>query len=326
MTHKHPLLVPTAVLILAALACNLPSAAGRTPTPSGPEATFTALAETLASVMTQTAAGGGSTSDTTPAATVTVVTPTNTPQPSNTPVPPTPIPCDQAGFVADVSVPDGSKFNPGQSFTKTWRLRNNGSCTWTTAYTAVFDSGNAMDAPAAVNLSSSVAPGQTVDISVAMKAPGTAGKYRGNWRLRNASGARFGLGASNAAFFVDIEVVELPTRTPTATNTSPPPTAGDLVLLEFFQSTGAEIIMRVANQPIGSLSGNFQYAVFAGGVQVRTGTCSIPTGSAACWTGYVVSDTQSIRSVIDPNNLIPETNEGNNQITLTCNGVSKACY
>ncbi len=326
MTHKHPLFTLMAVLMLAALACNLPSAAGGTPTPSGPEATFTALAETLAAVMTQTAAAGAPTGDATPTATVAAATPTNTLQPSPTPVPPTPIPCDQAAFVTDVSVPDGTKFDPGQSFTKTWRLRNSGSCTWTTAYAVVFDSGNAMDAPAAVNLSSSVAPGQTVDISVAMKAPGSAGKYRGNWKLRNAAGARFGLGASNAAFFVDIEVVELPTRTPTATQTSPPPAAGDLILLEFFQSTGGEIIMRVANQPAASLSGSFQYAVFADGVQVRTGTCSIPTGSAACWTGYVVSGTQSIRSVIDPNNLIPETNEGNNQITLTCNGVTKACY
>ena len=50
---------------------------------------------------------------------------------------------DRAQFVADVTVPDGTRYDPGATFTKTWRLKNIGTCTWTTSYTLVFDSGDA---------------------------------------------------------------------------------------------------------------------------------------------------------------------------------------
>ena len=39
--------------------------------------------------------------------------------------------CDQAQFVSDLTAPDGSSFAPGAAFTKTWRLMNIGTCTWT---------------------------------------------------------------------------------------------------------------------------------------------------------------------------------------------------
>jgi hypothetical protein len=74
---------------------------------------------------------------------------------------------DRAQFVADVTVPDGSRYDPNATFTKTWRLRNSGTCTWTNAYTMVFDSGTQMGSTTSVNLpAASTAPGQTVDVSV----------------------------------------------------------------------------------------------------------------------------------------------------------------
>ncbi|HGJ66308.1 TPA: hypothetical protein ENS27_13160, partial [bacterium] len=42
--------------------------------------------------------------------------------------------CNWAGFVADVTVPDGTSFAPGAAFIKTWRLKNIGTCTWTGKY------------------------------------------------------------------------------------------------------------------------------------------------------------------------------------------------
>jgi hypothetical protein len=38
---------------------------------------------------------------------------------------------DIAAFVADVTIPDNTVMAPNQPFTKTWRLRNDGTCTWT---------------------------------------------------------------------------------------------------------------------------------------------------------------------------------------------------
>ncbi len=115
--------------------------------------------------------------------------------------------CDWAQFIADVTVPDGTSFAPGTAFTKTWRLKNIGTCTWTTSYALVFVSGSQMGAPSVINLPSSVAPGATVDLSVNMTAPATSGSYRGYWQLRNASGVLFGIGTyANKSFWVDIKV------------------------------------------------------------------------------------------------------------------------
>src|SRR6202142_1331413 len=117
--------------------------------------------------------------------------------------------CNWAQFVADATVPDGTTFAPSATFTKTWRLENIGNCTWTTSYALVFSSGSAMGAPqsAAVNFPSSVAPGQTVDLSVPLTAPTTSGQYIGYWKLRDGSGNLFGIGwDANRSFWVEINV------------------------------------------------------------------------------------------------------------------------
>ena len=99
---------------------------------------------------------------------------------------------DRAQFVADVTVPDGTRYDPGATFTKTWRLRNIGTCTWTTSYSMVFDSGTQMGSTTSVPFHASVAPGGNIDLSVNMTAPNTAGHYIGYWKFKNANGAIFG--------------------------------------------------------------------------------------------------------------------------------------
>jgi photosystem II stability/assembly factor-like uncharacterized protein len=151
----------------------------------------------------------GSTQPPSPPATLTPLpplTPTATPI---MPPPPTIAPsgCDKASFIADITVPDGTSFSPGAAFTKTWRLKNSGLCTWTTAYKLMYYSGEQMGAPTAVNLPWTVYPGQTVDISVNMVAPNSAGQYRGFWILANANGTMFGIGTSASnPIWVEIKV------------------------------------------------------------------------------------------------------------------------
>ncbi len=136
-----------------------------------------------------------------------------------TPGPPTPG-CDRAQFIADVTVPDGTLFAPGATFKKTWRLKNVGTCAWTTSYALVFSSGEQMGGPASAPFPISVAPGQTVDLSINLTAPSTGGTYRGYWMLRNAAGQTFGIGSgANKPFWVEIRVSG-PTATP---GTSTPP-------------------------------------------------------------------------------------------------------
>lgn len=122
--------------------------------------------------------------------------------------------CDWAQFVADITVPDGTTFKAGESFNKIWRIRNIGTCTWSTDYSLVFVSGAQMSAPASIKLPRSVAPGQTVDLTVSMTAPNAAGTHRGNWQLRNASGVLFGIGANaDKPFWVEIRVSGAPGAT-----------------------------------------------------------------------------------------------------------------
>jgi len=114
---------------------------------------------------------------------------------------------DRAQFIADVTVPDGTRYDPGATFKKTWRLKNIGTCTWTTSYSLVFDSGERMGAPASVTFPASVGPGQTVDLTVDMTAPNAAGHYIGYWKFKNANGVIFGIGVNaNKAWWVEINV------------------------------------------------------------------------------------------------------------------------
>lgn len=116
--------------------------------------------------------------------------------------------CDQAQFISDITVPDGASFAPGDSFTKTWRFLNVGTCTWTTFYKLVFVGGDALGTNTSVNVPVDIPPGQMLDISVNLTAPATPGHYKSLWKFSNASGVQFGIGDSaNDAFWVDINVV-----------------------------------------------------------------------------------------------------------------------
>ena len=189
-----------AALLAAALACNLPQA---TPVVSEPNAAFTAAAQLTQSALTLNA----------PTVTGIAPPPQNTVIPTNTSIPPTiaPLPtntnqptatqiCDKAQFVSDISIPDGTILTPGFAFTKTWRIQNTGTCSWTPSYTVVFDHGDQMSGPSAQALVGNVNPGQSVDISVNLTAPAANGNYKGYWKLRNAAGMTF------TNFYADIKV------------------------------------------------------------------------------------------------------------------------
>jgi len=125
--------------------------------------------------------------------------------------------CDRAQFISDVTVPDGTVFAPNAPFTKTWRLKNVGTCTWTTAYSLVFVSGDRLGGADSL-IPVTVVPGQTVDLGINLTAPSLAGSYRGYWQFKNASGGLFGIGTNaDKPFFVDIKVSGTSISTPTPT-------------------------------------------------------------------------------------------------------------
>lgn len=114
--------------------------------------------------------------------------------------------CNMATFV-DESIPDGSQFFPGTAFTKTWTLRNVGTCTWTENYNLVFVSGTQMSSATSFPLSDSpVAPGQTVTISLPLDAPPSVGTYRSDFKLRSDEGVIFAFSNSETTFWLEIQV------------------------------------------------------------------------------------------------------------------------
>ncbi len=120
-------------------------------------------------------------------------------QPTNGPV----VGCtDAATFVTDVTVPDGTVFASRTGFNKTWRIKNNGTCTWTTSYRLVHAGGHLLDAISNnFPLQSNVAPGQTIDLTVSLVSPAAAGAYQSDWKLQNAEGQSFGIGANRSKPF-----------------------------------------------------------------------------------------------------------------------------
>lgn len=113
-----------------------------------------------------------------------------------------------AAFVTDVTVPDNSQIAPSTGFVKTWRIKNAGTCTWDNRYALVHAGGDTFGAlTTSFPLAVTVAPGQTVDLSVSLVSPANPGSYQSDWKLSNPQGTRFGLGTSNAAIYVKIVVV-----------------------------------------------------------------------------------------------------------------------
>jgi len=120
---------------------------------------------------------------------------------------------DGSEFVSDVTVPDGTSFEPGTVFRKTWRIRNSGTCTWDAGYRFAFLAGDRMSGPRSTPLGSldrlsasppvfpSVRPGEEIELSVTLIAPSEEGTYQGQWQLFAPDGTPFG-----ARPFVAIQV------------------------------------------------------------------------------------------------------------------------
>jgi hypothetical protein len=144
-----------------------------------------------------------------------------------------------------VTIPDGTVIAPGAAFTKTWRLQNAGTSTWSTSYSLAFVSGEQMGTITSVPVAQSVAPGAQIDISVNMVAPANSGSYQGYWKMKNASGQFF-----NDSVYVLITVGN--------TGVTPTVTAGTPVGTVVPTSTG------IPSNPIGNLTFSVEEGSYTG--------------------------------------------------------------
>jgi hypothetical protein len=165
--QPRPLLVPAICLLItgALLAsCNLPGPASSQVVRDTPTATQQSLASPSAS-------------------------PQALSSPTASTVEPPAADCDLARFVSDVTYPDDTVVKAGEAFIKTWKIQNMGSCTWDENYKLVFIRGEQMDGPSPADVVlAPVKPGDSVELSIPLKAPPENGTHWGIWQLHNGAG------------------------------------------------------------------------------------------------------------------------------------------
>ena len=239
------------VSLTAFLLSSCGSAASPKPTEINIDAIYTAAAQTMAAQLSSTA-NANPTATIAPSATITptptagtsTLTPTKTltkyiappVQPtattSGTPGPTSTatfgaVGCNNSGFVSDVTIPDGTTTQAGASFTKTWSIKNTGTCPWTFNFKFTFVGGELMNSDT-FKIRRTVAPGASTQISVLLTAPTRPGTHTGYWRMADDKGVLFGVSFSVSikvpgATYTPVTPMTV-TKTPTAVTGTPSPT------------------------------------------------------------------------------------------------------
>lgn len=105
-------------------------------------------------------------------------------QPSRTAAPSHDLDCD----VLTQSVRNGTAFGPSESFSVGWRISNTGTAGWEPA-NVVFSylGGTKMQQTEVVHLPAIISPGDTVILTVDMRAPNKSSEYTTVWGLRRGT-------------------------------------------------------------------------------------------------------------------------------------------
>ncbi len=149
-----------------------------------------------------------------PTQVVVVPTAATTPNPNEATAQPTTAPTAEAGkkcfqfdFLGDVNYPPGTIVKPGTKFSKTWTVKNTGTCTWSRDYDVVFVGGEAFGSNKRGDITREVVPGDIIEITIDnMTAPQTEGTYYSYWMIAAPDGARVGYGP-NQQWGLGIELV-----------------------------------------------------------------------------------------------------------------------
>lgn len=170
--------LPLLLLLALTIACTATPTLTPAPTAIAPARTATALPASStpsATAIPTVAVLPTATGTATPAPLPTTADATATALPAN---------CLKLQYVADVTIPDGTRINPGAAFIKTWRIRNSGQCAWENV-NLVFAAGNALAGE--TTAIPTTAAGDTIEVSVNLVAPNTPGRYQGEWSLQSSA-------------------------------------------------------------------------------------------------------------------------------------------
>jgi ABC-type amino acid transport substrate-binding protein/heat shock protein HslJ len=204
-------------------------------------------------------------------------TPTPPPQSTPTPLPPPPSCTDGMAYIQDLNLDDNNMKNPpvmlpGQPFTKGWRIKNTGTCSWNSSYFLAYASGNTPSSSMGgtnTPVNGVVPPGSMYDMYVNLVAPVQPGIYQGFWNMVNPAGSAFG-----QKVWVGIQVIPSPTATPRPTQTPSPSmqftadrtviTAGEGVTFSWSVSGAQQVYFYILGQnyinyPVPSQGAKIEY-------------------------------------------------------------------
>jgi len=235
------------------------------------------------------------------------------PTPTTAPVPDARGCTNDMSYVADVTIPDGTVMDPGEAFTKTWTIRNTGTCDWG-GYQLVFHSNNQMGGPSAITVPATNA-GQNRDVSVNLTAPTAEGTHRSTWTMRSADGDLFG-----DRIFAEIKIEG---------EEEPPPSGdGPDLIIKTVKTSPSEPVadevttyeIKVKNQGNEAADESTVRGEFEGG-----GTATVTVPALDPDTSETVTLTQNIGETgektatftADSGDDVKETDEENNEETFT---------
>ncbi len=272
-------------------------------------------------------------------------TPTNTPEPTSTPAPSvtpepptltpsvTPLPCNFGQYVMDVTIPDNTEISANTGFTKTWQLKNIGSCAWTSGYKLIFDHGDRMNAPDSVQLTNGqIPPGSTVNVSVNLTAPADGGAYTGYFKMRSPEGQVFGIGNNGqGAFFVQIisveaQAVQEADEPEPVVEKKPDLFVQSITLNPNPPTQGQGVTVKVAVYNQGNAAAGAYTVVWYAGENFPAPACSWPVDKSNANGGRVLTcnyagynswyGSLNTKAIVDANGQVNESNEGNNVLKM----------
>ena len=171
------------------------------------DAIRTQAVETYASSLTETLAATFTPFPTLTPVGVTETALSTTPEPS-----PTSNPCFNLLYIEDVTIKDGTRMKPGETFTKTWLVQNIGGCAWRPGFTFQHVGGDSMRG-APITLTEAIPTGAKRELSIELVVPsGINGVIESAWQMADETGVFFG-----DTLFVNIIVGDV--TTPAVTNT-----------------------------------------------------------------------------------------------------------
>ncbi len=220
-----------------------------------------------------------------------------------------------AEFIRDVTIPANTEIEAGKSISKTWQVRNTGSCDWTDNVHLEYVSGDKFSEDFEVTTSEANA-NETSNVNLSIKAPTTIGTYQSVWKLFTDDGKEFG------------DPLSLEIKVKAAANTPDP---ADLIITEVRTEPtevrkGVQFTIFVKIKNVGGSNAvGFKWGWRACDhdtcpYQVAPNTVTLTAGEeTTVQMNYTYNSWSTYTTVakVDTASIITESNEDNNTKTLS---------